>query len=122
MTYLVVFEDATGAIRRDVLRAALERDWPEAELTGDGSGARSDVRDVEWVYSSEVGTVEGHSHVDGTCIYLDGQLELAAKFAVWYRSLIRDDIDVVFCDESYTFNGVIAPGFTVENVMNIASA
>jgi hypothetical protein len=90
MTYLVLFEDATGSIGRDTLRAALERDWPTAELSTESSGhTPSEVRAVEWTYTAGPDTIEGRSHIDGTCIYLDGQLNLAAEFAAWFRSLVR---------------------------------
>jgi hypothetical protein len=122
MTYLAVFEDQSGSIDRDVLRAALARDWSGTVTVAERpSGPESDAWDVEWSYASEEGKLDGHSHVDGTCIYLDGPLNLAARFAVWYRSLVREDIEVIFCDESYSFDGVVSPGSTVEDVMDIAS-
>jgi len=67
------------------------------------------VRDVVWTYERGAEQVEGHSHVDGTCIYLEGSVHLAAEFAIWYRKLVPPTIEVLFCDEGYTFTTTVLP-------------
>ncbi|MEV0842264.1 hypothetical protein AB0I55_22340 [Actinocatenispora sera] len=119
MTYLAIFEDRDRGIPRARLVAALKEDWPEAVITDQES---QEVRRVVWEYSESGHDLEGYLHADGTCIYLDSGLELAAKFALWFRELVPNDIELLFCDDSYSFNGVIEHGMSVQEVMAIADA
>lgn len=119
MTYLAVFEDQSRGVGRSALLAALERDWPSAEIRERHGSQES--RDVVWGYVEEGRELEGYSHADGTCIYLDSPLDLAAKFAIWFRGLVPPDVEVVFCDDGYSFSGIIELGMDVDAVMNIAA-
>ncbi|WP_051865148.1 hypothetical protein [Streptomyces griseus] len=119
MTYLAVFEDQSRGVERSALIAALERDWPSAEIRERRGTQES--RDVVWVYVEGDGELEGYSHADGTCIYLDSPLDLAARFALWFRGLVPPDVELVFCDDSYSFSGFIEIGMDADSVMNIAA-
>lgn len=72
MTYLAVFEDKSRGVRRANLIAALERDWPTSVILERQGSQKS--RDVVWSYTNDSQELEGYSHVDGTCIYLDSPL------------------------------------------------
>lgn len=122
MTYLAVFDSESWHLDNGVLARAAARDWPAAEvLVADPGAPGSEVRAVEVRYASAAGEVEVRSHVDGRCLYLDGPLELVADFVVWYRGLVPSDVDVVFCDDSYGFDGIVAPGAGRDEVMAIGS-
>ncbi|MFI1455892.1 hypothetical protein [Streptomyces roseus] len=103
MTYLAVFEDKSSGVRQADLIAALERDWP-AVVIHERQG-QQESRGVVWTYSEGGQELEGYSHVDGTCIYLDSPLEVAARFAIWFRGLVPADVEMFFCDEGYSFAG-----------------
>ncbi|MEU1819089.1 hypothetical protein ABZ543_28465 [Streptomyces roseifaciens] len=119
MTYLAVFEDQSRGVRRSDLIAALERDWPTAVIRERQGSQES--RDVVWSYTDDSQELEGYSHVDGTCIFLDSPLGLAARFALWFRGLVPADIDLVFCDDGYSFGGSIETGMSVDDVSAIAA-
>ncbi|WP_395292955.1 hypothetical protein ACF9IK_04625 [Kitasatospora hibisci] len=119
MTYLAIFEGQSRGVRRSDLITALERDWPTAVIRERQGSQES--RDVVWTYSEGGRDLEGYSHVDGTCIYLDSPLDLAARFALWFRRLVPSDVELVFCDDGYNFNGIIEPGMDLDGVMAIAS-
>lgn len=119
MTYLAVFEDQSSGVRRADLIAALERDWPSAVIRERQGSQES--RDVVWTYSEGGQELEGYSHADGTCIYLDSPLEVAARFALWFRGLVPADVELSFCDDSYSFNGIIEPDMAVGDVVAIAT-
>ncbi|MFG3026885.1 hypothetical protein ACGFZQ_52040 [Streptomyces sp. NPDC048254] len=119
MTYLAIFEDQSHGVRRTDLLAALERDWPSAVIRERQGPQES--RDVVWTVSEGGQELEGYSHVDGTCIYLDSPLELAARFALWFRGLVSTDIELFFCDDSYSFSGSIEPGMSLGDVAAIAA-
>jgi hypothetical protein len=119
VTYLAVFEDQSRGVRRSDLIAALERDWPTAVISERQGSQES--RDVVWAYVEDSQELEGYSHVDGTCIYLDSPLGLAARFALWFRGLVPEDIDLVFCDDGYNFGGSIEEGMSVDDVSAIAT-
>ena len=97
----------------------MERDWPTAVIRERQGSQES--RDVVWTYVEDGHELEGYSHVDGTCIYLDSPLGLAARFALWFRGLVSEDIDLVFCDDGYNFGGSIETGMSVDDVSAIAT-
>lgn len=121
MTYLAVFESDSFHLDRDALVRALAQDWPGAEATLAAPGAAgSEVRDVQWSYASAPGKLEGYAHADGRGIYLEGPLETVADFVVWYRGLVPADHEVVFCDDVYSFDGIVPLNARREDVMAIA--
>lgn len=121
MTYLAVFEGKTWHMERAALVRALARDWPRARVDlAVPCEVSSEVRDVEWSYHSEQGELEGYAHADGCGIYLEGPIGLVADFVVWYRSLVPSEEEVVFCDDSYSFDGVVSPSATREDIIAIA--
>ncbi|AJP04377.1 hypothetical protein TU94_25855 [Streptomyces cyaneogriseus subsp. noncyanogenus] len=121
MTYLAVFESDTWRLEREALARALASDWPQAQVKLASSGAGgSEVRDVEWIYRSELGELEGYAHADGQGLYLEGPIEIVADFVVWYRGLVPIEEQIVFCDDSYSFNGVVPPNASKGDIVAIA--
>ncbi|MEV8549770.1 hypothetical protein AB0L04_08020 [Streptomyces glaucescens] len=121
MTYLAVFESDTWRLEREVLARALVSDWPQAQVELASPGlAGSEVRDVSWSYRSASGDLEGYAHSDGRGIYLEGPIELVADFVVWYRGLVPPEEQVIFCDDSYSFDGVVPANATREDIIAIA--
>ncbi|MFF4225209.1 hypothetical protein ACFYZH_20445 [Streptomyces abikoensis] len=121
MTYLAVFESDSWRLESEELAQALAHDWPDAQVEiADPGSAGSEVRAVEWQYPSESGDLEGYSHADGKCIYLEGPISVVADFVVWYRGLVDADVQVVFCDDAYSFDGIVPAGATKEEVLSIA--
>ncbi|MDJ0383205.1 hypothetical protein [Streptomyces sp. G-G2] len=118
MTYLVIFEDQSHGIQRADLLAALERDWPSVAIQQRQGVQES--RDIVWTFTEAGQELEGYTHRDGTCMYLDSSLGLAARFVLWFRGLVPTDIELFFCDDSYTFNGSIDSGMSLEDVAAIA--
>lgn len=119
MTYLAIFRDENRGVLRADLLAALERDWPTAvirELCG-----VQESRNIVWTVVEGGQELEGYSHVDGTCIYLDAPLEMAARFVLWFRGLVPADVELFFCDDSYSFNGSIDARMSLGDVIAIAA-
>lgn len=103
---------------------ALAKDWPLVRLDAATPGAPgSEVRDVEWVYSSDTGDkIEGYAHADGKGIYLEGPIGQVADFVLWYRNLVPSELEVVFCDESYTFDLIISPDTEKVEIISVAES
>ncbi|WP_112264097.1 hypothetical protein [Lentzea terrae] len=120
MSYLVVFDSSTWHVDADVLRAALREEWPAAEMQPPAPHIVSEVGDVHWFYRTEDAIVEAYTAKDGTCLYLKGGIGLVVKFAIWYRKLVPEDIDVIFCDDSYSFDGVVTPDSTESELVELA--
>ncbi|MET8595856.1 hypothetical protein [Streptomyces althioticus] len=118
MTYLAVFEGKGGrSVDRSVLARALRSDWPGAEvLVSSDDGPGREVRDVTWLYEEAGDRLEGCSHVDGTCLYLEGPLHLAVRFAVFYRRLVPSAEELILCDDSYSFDVTITGEASPESV------
>jgi hypothetical protein len=120
MTYLAVVQgDDWTSSRDDVARALRER-WPDVEVELGAQGPESDpTRDVVWYQGSGMDRLEGSAHVNGQGIYVDGQNELVAPVIAWYRSLVPAHEEVVLCDDTYSFDSVLAPGITADDVVAI---
>ncbi len=80
----------------------------------------SEVGDVHWFYRAGGDILEAYTAKDGTCLYLKGGLDLVVKFAIWYRQLVPADIDVIFCDDGYSFDGVVTLDSTEEDLVELA--
>jgi len=111
MTYLSVLDSEQWSLDRATLMTRLAEDWPGIEVSGAGSdGPSRSLGDVNWRYVSGLAVLDGYSHPDGTCLYLDGPIELAASFAVWHRRLVPGDIPLTFCDEGFNFDVLVTMG------------
>ncbi|MER6820870.1 hypothetical protein ABT316_15120 [Streptomyces cellulosae] len=118
MTYLAVFGRKAGqAVDRDDLTRSLRSRWPDARIsvTSPDTPGR-EVRDVTWQYEEAGDRLEGRSHADGTCLYLEGPLHLAVRFACWYRRLVPATEELIFCDDTYAFAVPVTVGATPGSV------
>ena len=114
-SYLVLFDPGTTDFRlsREQIRTSLVATFPNVRVT---ASAGSGPRDVVW---EDVDGFEGSAHQDGTCIYLAGSPEAAAPFVIWFRSLVREDVELSLCDEGYTFHAIVPIGATVDGAMQL---
>ncbi|UQU62535.1 hypothetical protein COUCH_26330 [Couchioplanes caeruleus] len=117
--YLIVFdgEQAGWRLERDVLLAALRRDWPQIAVTEIGE----EVRDISWPLPGSDGLSEAYVHSDGTCLYVDGPIDQAAQWAVWYRRLVPDGIDLMLCDDEYSFAVPVGPQTSASELVTAGS-
>jgi hypothetical protein len=101
VTFLVTFDgrQADWHVDRDVLISSVRRDWPDAVMTE----ARDDLHDVSWTEPGAAEPFEAYVNVAGTCLYIDGSLDKAAELALWFRRLVPETIEAVFCDDEYSF-------------------
>jgi hypothetical protein len=112
MRYLIFFETPDGGWRvpRQTLMTRLSTDWPGATLVPAAEMGVTRQRDVGWTYAEDGADIEGWSATDGSGISLEGDDDLTARFAAWYRSLVPDGITVRFSDEMYSFDVEVPAG------------
>jgi len=122
VTYLAVFDAAHAGwtLPRRELIAALSRSWPDIRPTR--GPVIDQARDVVWTFEDGDGKLEVYVNRSGTCLYIDGDLKGAMLVATWYRSLVPSAIDVVFCDDSYSFRASILPGMTSADLLEAVRA
>ncbi|WP_326652289.1 MULTISPECIES: hypothetical protein [unclassified Streptomyces] len=120
MAYLVVFDSEKWSVGQDALVSSLTTEWPAAAVRRRELDEGAEVRDVEWEVQRGDEEVEGYTHVDGRCIYLDGNIGLVADFALWYRKLVPKEIEVVFCDDGYSFDVAVDETSTREELVAAA--
>ncbi|WP_328498886.1 hypothetical protein OHS59_43625 [Streptomyces sp. NBC_00414] len=75
-----------------------------------------------WEFETENGSGEAFLHEDGTCFYMDVRLEDAIWLAITFRRLTPPGLDLVFCDESYTFDVRLKAGTTEAELMELVAA
>ncbi|MEU6481075.1 hypothetical protein ABZ858_30215 [Streptomyces sp. NPDC047017] len=121
MTFLAVVEGDVGGWRidRDGLTDAIRARWSRVEID---STQRSEVRSPVWQFETENGPGEAYLHEEGTCLYMDVWEEDAIWLAIVFRGLTPTDLDLVFCDEGYTFDVRLGAGTTEAELTNLVNA
>ncbi|MER8031588.1 hypothetical protein ABTZ78_21780 [Streptomyces bauhiniae] len=121
MTFLAVVEGDAGGWRicRDGLIDAIRARWSGAEID---STQRSEVRSLIWQFETEKGQGEVYLHEDGTCLYMDVWQEDAIWLAIVLRRLTPLGLDLVFCDEGYTFDVRLRAGTTEAELTGLVNA
>ncbi|MEU7282565.1 hypothetical protein AB0A69_27880 [Streptomyces sp. NPDC045431] len=120
MSYLVAFDSDEWRVGQDLLVASLAAEWPDAAVRRRELSDGDKYGDVEWELRRGDADLEGRSHVDGRCLYLDGDIGLVADFALWYRKFVPAGIDLVFCDEGYHFDVTIDATTTRDDLVDAA--
>ncbi|MFE4057589.1 hypothetical protein ACFXP3_15045 [Streptomyces sp. NPDC059096] len=121
MTFLAVVEADAGGwhVDRDALTDAIRARWAEVRID---STHRSEVHSVVWDFDTENGPGEAYLHEDGTCLYMDVWKEDAIWLAIAFRRLTPMHLDLVFCDEGYTFDVRLPTGSTDAELMALVNA
>lgn len=58
---------------------------------------------LDWsVWMGEDRLLVGFMDSEGKAVALEGDLRDCAVFALWFRSLVPEDQELLFCDESYS--------------------
>ncbi|WP_055630887.1 hypothetical protein [Streptomyces hirsutus] len=123
MTFLVLVEgDASGwRVDREALTAAIRARWASVEVD---STHHSEVQSFRWEFETENGPGEVYLHEDGTCLYMDVWQDEAVGLAIAFRELAPADLDLVFCDDGYTFDVKLRAGATkagLAELVNVAT-
>ncbi|MFE5191109.1 hypothetical protein [Streptomyces sp. NPDC056628] len=121
MTFLAVVEGDAGGWRidRDALTDAIRARWSEVEID---SMHRSEVRSLVWQFETENGPGEAYPHEDGICLYMDVWEEDAIWLAIVFRRLTPMPLDLVLCDEGYTFDVRLRAGTTEAELTDLVNA
>lgn len=121
MTFLAVVDGDAGEWRidRDALTDAIRARWSEVEID---LMHPSEVRSVIWQFKMDNGPGEAYLHRDGTCLYMDVWEEDAIWLASVFRRLTPTDLDLVFCDEGYTFDVRLRAGMTEAELTDLVNA
>ncbi|MFG2369637.1 hypothetical protein ACGFY3_50160 [Streptomyces mirabilis] len=121
MTFLAVVEGDAGGwhVDRDALTEAIRARWAEVAIA---SSHHSEVRSHIWEFNTENGPGEAYLHEDGTCLYMDVWEDDAIWLAIAFRRLTPMHLDLVFCDEGYTFDVRLPTGTTEAELMALVNA
>ncbi|MFE2061506.1 hypothetical protein ACFXDH_03755 [Streptomyces sp. NPDC059467] len=120
MTFLVAVEGDAGGWRVDqgpLTKAILGR-WAGAVIRSEHP---SEVRSLIWEFETTYGPREVYLHAEGTCLYMDVWEDDAIWLAVLFRKLTPDGLDLVFCDEGYTFDVRLPPGTTEAELADLVN-
>ncbi|MEV5479266.1 hypothetical protein [Streptomyces sp. NPDC052207] len=111
MVFLVLADSEADRWRIDVeaLTTAIRARWAAVETD---PTHRGEARSFSWSFETENGPGEAYLHEDGTCLYLDVWQADAVWLAIVFRRLAPAHLDVVFCDEGYTFDVHLRPEAT----------
>ncbi|WP_432189934.1 hypothetical protein [Streptomyces sp. Tue6028] len=82
----------------------------------------SEVRSLLWEFETQQGPGEAYLHQDGTCLYMDVWQADAVRLAIAFRELAPADLDVVFCDQGYTFDVQLRAGTTEAELTDLVNA
>ena len=103
------------SLRAADLRERLLRRYPGAEARAPDSDA--DAHQLHWTIPSASGTpLDGSLQASGQALHLDGDVDDAAEFAVWFRSLVPARQPLLFYDEGYSADVEITPDSRPEDL------
>jgi hypothetical protein len=74
------------------------------------------MRDFGWTYVLGDSGIECWSAKSGLGLRLDGDDELAMRFAAWFRGLVPGNTEVTFCDDMYIVHLDVPPGASAEDI------
>src|SRR5215471_11539702 len=96
------------------LTSEIQRRWP-------GTVARTtvppDFYAREWETTTLRGTGDAGLTADGEGLVLDGDIEVCAELALWFRGLVPSEVPLLFYDESFSANVPVGPNTTVEELV-----
>ncbi|MGI5440737.1 hypothetical protein ACQEV4_26185 [Streptomyces shenzhenensis] len=120
MTFLVAVEHVASGWRvdQDALTEAILGRWTDAAIRSENG---SEVRSLIWEFETRNGPGEAYLHAEGTCLYMDVREDDAIWLAVLFRELTPDGLDLVFCDEGYTFDVRLQPGTTEAELADLVN-
>ncbi|WP_413755207.1 hypothetical protein [Streptomyces sp. MMBL 11-3] len=121
MTFLAVVDGDAGGwhVDRDALTDAIRVRWADVAIE---SSHRSEVRSLIWEFGTDNGPGEAYLHEDGTCLYMDASEEDAIWLASAFRRLTPMHLDLVFCDEGYSFDVRLPTGTTEAELVALVNA
>jgi len=94
----------------------LRRHWPSADVQMIDNP--QSIRALEWTLPLDKGVLRGSLHQTGQVVVLDGDVEDAAEFALWVRTLVPIEYTLLFYDEGYSTAVELRLGMTVEEIAN----
>lgn len=112
MSYFISPPDETSwEFDIDVFRERLS-EWQGIVFRESGDPAQLNV--LEWSIPLRFGEVYGALDHSGQIVHLDGFLGDCALFALWLRTLVPSDVELLFYDETYSAD-VALMSFTNES-------
>ncbi len=99
MSYFISAPDGVGAFDLDLFREALAQ-WEGIDIRD--VDVPGDVHAMEWTVPLSHGDVFGALDQSGEVVHLDGYLHDCALFALWLRTIVPSNVELLFYDESYS--------------------
>lgn len=104
--------------RIDLLRRVTQ-DWPEAAVINAETPGNTEMRDLGWRIAQGKLTIECWSAKSGLGIEVDGDDQLAALVAAWYRNVVPVATVVNFSDDMYAAHVEIPPGASAADIQRL---
>ncbi len=103
-TYFVSSPDRSDWVEEPAaFAAALRERWPDAEV-------REAPGDSTMGLYFEAGGASGGLDRGGQAVNVDGEPEVAARVAAWWRQRVPDAVTLVFYDEAFAADVPVEPG------------
>ncbi len=102
MEYLITPKEPTNwNLDESDFKEHLKKQWSEIEIRS--LLDTDDYYSLEWTLqvTTTGQRLDGALHRDGQGISLDGYIQDCAVFAIWFRSLVPQTIELVFYDQGY---------------------
>lgn len=101
MSYFISPPEKTDwRIGTDVLAKGLLTQWPDAQveiITNPQS-----LHAIAWTLQIGEWRLDGTLTKDGNVVHLDGDVRACATFALWFRTKVPTEQDLLFYDEGYS--------------------
>lgn len=97
------------------LATQLRSQWPAVDVRSVDSPASNQA--LEWTLSLNGRRVDGALNRTGQAIFVDGDVQDCAEFAVWLRSVVPGEQALVFYDEGYAADAALQADTSVAQLV-----
>jgi hypothetical protein len=94
---------------------SLQSKWQDIEICVIDNPSR--IYQLEWIISQEKLNLEGALSQTRRCVALDGDVRDCAEFALWFRSLIDCEYQLVFYDQAYSVDIELREETTIDDIV-----
>lgn len=97
-------------ISPNLLAEELKSQW--ANIQVETVDAVQSIHALSWILQISEWRLDGTLTKEGNVVHLDGDVRACAAFAIWFRTIIPIEQDLIFYDEAYSSDIALNEGMT----------
>ncbi|MFN6464899.1 MAG: hypothetical protein RMZ41_024200 [Nostoc sp. DedVER02] len=103
--YISPPETTNWQITPDILAKELKGQWNSAKI--ETIDSVQSIHSLAWILQIDRWRLDGTLTKEGNVVHLDGDVHACARFAIWFRTKVPIEQELIFYDEGYSSDVVI---------------